>query len=196
MDMTIFQVESNKVIPKQGSLLVSAPYLRDYHFARSVVLLVEHSDEGSMGIVLNKPFHYVTRLNDLIPELEFGPPITVSKGGPVSRETLFYLHMLGDLKGALPLGNGLYLNGDFEEMKRYILDGNPIEGVVRFFAGYAGWQANQLMQEIEENAWMVTQIDSIDLLHPYPYDLWKQSLSQMGEKYALWARYPQYPTLN
>ena len=116
MDMTIFQVESNKVIPKQGSLLVSAPYLRDYHFARSVVLLVEHSDEGSMGIVLNKPFHYVTRLNDLIPELEFGPPITVSKGGPVSRETLFYLHTLGDLKGALPLGNGLYLNGDFKEM--------------------------------------------------------------------------------
>lgn len=196
MDMTVFQIESNKVIPKQGSILISAPYLKDYHFARSVVLLVEHSEEGSMGIVLNKHFHYLTLLNDLVPELEFVSRIPVFKGGPVSRETLFYLHTLSELKGAFPLGNGLYLNGDFEEMKRYILKGEPTEGVVRFFAGYAGWQGDQLIQEIEENAWMVSETGAMDLLHPYQHDLWQRSLSQMGGKYAVWARYPQYPTLN
>ena len=56
MDMTIFQIESNKALPRQGSLLISAPFLRDYHFARSVVLVVEHNEEGTMGIVLNKSF--------------------------------------------------------------------------------------------------------------------------------------------
>ena len=196
MDMTIFQIESNKVLPKQGSFLISAPYLKDYHFSRSVVLLVEHGEEGSMGIVLNKHFHYLLTLNDLVPELEFTPRIPVFKGGPVSRETLFYLHRLKDLKGALPLGNGLYLNGDFEQMKRYILEGNPTQGVVRFFSGYAGWQGEQLLQEIEENSWMVSNRLSMDLLHPMQKDLWKNSLTELGGKYALWARYPKYPTLN
>ncbi len=196
MDMTIFQVESNKVLPKQGSLLISAPFLKDYHFSRAVVLLLEHNDEGSMGIILNKRFHYALSLNDLVPELEFMPPIPLYKGGPVSRETIFYLHTLKDLKGAFPIGNGLYVNGDFEGMQRYILDGNPTEGVVRFFSGYAGWEKNQLLQEIEENAWMVADIDQTDLLHPYQKELWQQSMSQLGGKYALWARYPEYPTLN
>lgn len=196
MDMTIFQIESNKVLPKQGSILISVPFLKDYHFARSVVLLVEHGGEGSMGIVLNKPYHYLVMLNDLVPTLEFAPRIPVYKGGPVDRETLFYLHTLKDLKGAIPLNDHLYLNGDFNEMQQYILDGGPTDGVVRFFTGYAGWQGNQLMQEIEENSWLVSNEEPMDLLHPYLHDLWQRSLTQMGGKYALWSRYPQYPTLN
>ena len=73
MDMTVFQVESNKVLPRQGGLLISAPFLRDYHFSRSVVLMVEHNDEGSMGIVLNKNFSNLMTLNDIVPALEYMP---------------------------------------------------------------------------------------------------------------------------
>ena len=108
MDMTVFQVESNKVLPKQGSLLISAPFLRDYHFARSVVLVVDHNEEGSMGIVVNKNFNNLMTLNELVPSLASLPPIPLYKGGPVSRETLFYLHTLSFLTGAFPMGNGLY----------------------------------------------------------------------------------------
>ena len=149
MDMSIFQIESNKMKPQAGSILISAPFLRDYHFARSVVLLVEHNDEGSMGIVLNKKFNYQINLDELVPELEFMPKIPVYKGGPVSRDILFYLHTLHELEGAVSLGNGLYLNGNFDQLKQYILDGNPVEGVIRFFTGYAGWDAGQLEKEIE-----------------------------------------------
>ena len=138
MDMHVFQVESNKVLPQQGSILISSPFMNDYHFTRAVVLLIEHNDEGSMGIIMNKDFRYHILLNDLIPELEFAQRVPVYKGGPVSRETIFFLHTLKDLEGALPLGNGLYLNGDFNAVQQYILDGKPIEGVIRFFAGYAG----------------------------------------------------------
>ena len=106
MDMHVFQVESNKVLPQQGSILISSPFMNDYHFTRAVVLLIEHNDEGSMGIIMNKDFRYHILLNDLIPELEFAQRVPVYKGGPVSRETIFFLHTLKDLEGALPLGNG------------------------------------------------------------------------------------------
>ena len=196
MDMSIFQIESNKATPRQGSLLVSAPFLKDYHFARSVVLVVEHNDEGSMGIVMNKNFSNLMTLNELVPELASIPPIPLYKGGPVGRDTLFYLHTFSYLKDALPLGNGLYVNGDFEQMKRYILAGGETQGTVRFFMGYAGWQRGQLTQEIEANTWMVSNDSQVDLLNMYLRDLWKESLCNMGGKYAVWSRYPKYPIMN
>ena len=196
MDMSIFQIESNKATPRQGSLLVSAPFLKDYHFARSVVLVVEHNDEGSMGIVMNKNFSNLMTLNELVPELASIPPIPLYKGDPVGRDTLFYLHTFSYLKDALPLGNGLYVNGDFEQMKRYILAGGETQGMVRFFMGYAGWQRGQLTQEIEANTWMVSNDSQVDLLNMYLRDLWKESLCDMGGKYAVWSRYPKYPIMN
>ena len=196
MDMSIFQIESNKATPRQGSLLVSAPFLKDYHFARSVVLVVEHNDEGSMGIVMNKNFSNLMTLNELVPELASIPPIPLYKGGPVGRDTLFYLHTFSYLKDALPLGNGLYVNGDFEQMKRYILAGGETQGTVRFFMGYAGWQRGQLTQEIEANTWMVSNDSQVNLLNMYLRDLWKDSLCDMGGKYAVWSRYPKYPIMN
>ena len=196
MDMSIFQIESNKATPRQGSLLVSAPFLKDYHFARSVVLVVEHNNEGSMGIVMNKNFSNLMTLNELVPELASIPPIPLYKGGPVGRDTLFYLHTFSYLKDALPLGNGLYVNGDFEQMKRYILAGGETQGMVRFFMGYAGWQRGQLTQEIEANTWMVSNDSQVDLLNMYLRDLWKESLCDMGGKYAVWSRYPKYPIMN
>ena len=196
MDMSIFQIESNKATPRQGSLLVSAPFLKDYHFARSVVLVVEHNDEGSMGIVMNKNFSNLMTLNELVPELASIPPIPLYKGGPVGRDTLFYLHTFSYLKDALPLGNGLYVNGDFEQMKRYILAGGETQGMVRFFMGYAGWQRGQLTQEIEANTWMVSNDSQVDLLNMYLRDLWKESLCDMGGKYAVWSRDPKYPIMN
>ena len=94
------------------------------------------------------------------------------------------------------MGNGLYVNGDFEQMKRYILAGGETQGMVRFFMGYAGWQRGQLTQEIEANTWMVSNDSQVDLLNMYLRDLWKESLCDMGGKYAVWSRYPTYPIMN
>lgn len=194
--MHLFQIESNKTIPAKGDILISSPFLNDYHFARSVVLLIEHNEEGSMGIIMNKDFHYHILLNDLIPALEFAPKIPIYKGGPMSRDTIFFLHTFKDLKGALPLGNGLYMNGDFEEVQQYILDGKPVDGVFRFFSGYAGWENKQLEKEIEENSWLVSSSNKEALLDLHFRELWHNSLSDLGGKYAIWARYPLYPSLN
>ena len=196
MDMNIFQVESNKILPRQGGLLIAAPFLRDYRFARSVVLMIDHNEEGSMGLVLNKSFSNLMTLNEIVPALASLPPIPLYRGGPVGRDTLFYLHTLSYLKDALPIGNGLYVNGDFEQMQQYILSGAPTQGVVRFFMGYSGWQKGQLKQEIEANTWIVNNDSEVDLLNMYLRDLWKESLCDMGGKYAVWSRYPKYPIMN
>ena len=196
MDMTLFQVESNKEFPRQGSLLIAAPFLRDYQFSRTVILMVEHNEEGSMGIILNKNFNNLMTLNEVVPELASLPPIPLYKGGPVGRDTLFYLHTLSYLKDALPLGNGLYLNGDFNQMQQYILSGAPTQGVARFFMGYAGWQKGQLKQEMKQNTWIVNNESQVDLLNMYLRDLWQEALCDMGGKYMIWSRYPKYPFMN
>lgn len=196
MDMTIFQIESNKIQPRKGDLLISAPFLKDFYFARSVILMIENNDEGSMGIVLNKSFSNFMTLNEVIPELASLPPIPLYKGGPVERKTLFYLHSFSELKDALPLGNGLYVNGDFEQMKRYLLCGGSTQGYIRFFMGYTGWQKGQLKQEIETNTWIINKDSHLDLLNMNLRDLWKESLCDMGGKYAVWSHYPNYPIMN
>ena len=196
MDMTIFQIESNKIHPRKGDLLISAPFLKDFYFARSVILMIENNDEGSMGIVLNKSFSNLMTLNEVIPELASLPPIPLYKGGPVERKTLFYLHSFSELKDALPLGNGLYVNGDFEQMKRYLLCGGATQGYIRFFMGYTGWQKGQLKQEIETNTWIINKDSRLDLLNMHLRDLWKESLCDMGGKYAVWSHYPKYPIMN
>ena len=196
MDMTLFQVESNKEFPRQGSLLIAAPFLRDYQFSRTVILMVEHNEEGSMGIILNKNFSNLMTLNEVVPELASLPPIPLYKGGPVGRDTLFYLHTLSYLKDALPLGNGLYLNGDFNQMQQYILSGAPTQGVARFFMGYAGWQKGQLKQEMMQNTWIVNNGSQVDLLNMYLRDLWQEALCDMGGMYMIWSRYPKYPFMN
>ena len=81
MDMRIFQVKTNKALPAMGSILIASPLLSDYHFARTVILMVTHNEEGSMGIVMNQMFHHDITLNELIPGLDSVPGIPVFKGG-------------------------------------------------------------------------------------------------------------------
>ena len=90
-------------------------------------------------------------------EFKYIDEIPLYKGGPIATDTLFYLHTLADIPGAISICTGLYLNGDFEEIKRYILQGNKISEHIRFFLGYSGWESEQLSNEIRENTWLVSE---------------------------------------
>ncbi len=196
MDMRIFQVKANKALPVMGSTLIASPLLSDYQFTRAVILMVTHNEEGSMGLVMNRKFHHHVTLNQLIPGFDSVPDIPVFKGGPVGRDTIFFLHTIDELEGALKISDELYLNGDFEEMKEYILKGNPLEGHVRFFAGYAGWDNGQLQKEIQEDCWMVGESHCKQLLDYHNPKLWNESMNDLGQKYRIWAKYPVYPSFN
>jgi putative transcriptional regulator len=196
MNMNVFQFEANSNPPAQGKILISSPFLKDSQFARSVVLIIEHNERGSVGITLNKEFPYQVWLNDLLPGIQLNTRIPVSVGGPVDRETLFFVHRFDQLKDAIPIGNGLYINGEFNEVLRYISDGNPTDGFIRFFFGCTGWTQGQLTYEIQENSWLVSAGNKEALLNERPDTMWSLCLNNLGGKYALWARYPQYPSLN
>ena len=155
IDSDIFKIQSNNVLPSRGKILISEPFLRDATFGRSVVLLIDHTEEGSMGLIINKQLPIF--VNDIIKEFKYIEDIPLYKGGPIATDTLFYLHTLADISGAIPISKGLFLNGDFEEIKRYILQGNQIDRYIRFFLGYSGWESEQLSTELRENTWLVSK---------------------------------------
>ena len=191
----IFNIETNHVVPSRGKVLISEPFLYDEMFGRSVILLVDHSTDGTMGLVLNKPLPL--SLNDVLKEFKDISNIPIYKGGPLSTDTLFYLHTLKDVEDSLQIGKGVYLNGDFDAIRRYILQGNDIDGKIRFFLGYSGWEHDQLCQEIEENTWLIGSTSIASLMNEKgSAELWKNVLGQLGGKYEIWSRFPQIPTLN
>ena len=194
IDSDIFKIQSNNVLPSRGKILISEPFLRDATFGRSVILLVDHTDEGSMGLVINKQLPLF--LNDIIMEFKYLDEIPLYKGGPIATDTLFYLHTLSDIPGSISISKGLYLNGDFDALKKHILQGNEINGKVRFFLGYSGWECEQLIQEIKENTWIIAKEDPSYLLDGEVKDMWKNALGKLGSKYETWSRFPQVPSLN
>lgn len=192
----IFQVKSNNITPKKGRILLASPLLNDYHFARTVILMVSHGNNGDMGVVLNKDFRYHVSLNDLVKDLEDLPAIPVYKGGPVGRDTMFFIHDIEEINNSLPLGNGLFMNGDFNQMIDYIKSGNPISDRVRFYLGYAGWEEGQLQSEMEEDTWIVSELSKDRLFKENYRSLWMNCMNDMGEPYCTWAKYPTFPTMN
>ncbi len=194
-DTDIFRIETNHVVPTRGKVLISEPFLCDYMFGRSVVLLIDHTKDSTMGLILNKPSPLC--LGDLFKEVIYKKEIPIYLGGPLSNDTLFYLHTLKGVEGAMPIRKGFYVNGDFNAIRQYIMEGNEIRGKIRFFLGYAGWDHQQLNQEIKENTWLVSTENTHSLMNEEEsQDLWKNSLGKLGGKYEMWSRFPQIPSLN
>jgi putative transcriptional regulator len=193
LDFNIFKIEYNKVAPKKGRVLVSEPFLQDTYFKRSLVLLTEHSDEGAVGFVLNKPLE--VKVNEVMNDFPVSPA-GVSIGGPVSTNTIHYLHTLGEIipNSVHVLGN-IYWGGDFEAVKSMIKAGEISTEQIRFFLGYSGWHAGQLENELTQNSWLVTEIKPSQIMKPNT-NIWKNTLSQLGEKYKIWSNFPENPSLN
>ena len=194
IDSDIFKIQSNNVLPSRGKILISEPFLRDATFGRSVILLIDHTDEGTMGLIINKPLPIF--VNDIIKEFKYINDIPLYKGGPVATDTLFYLHTLANISGAIPVSKGLYLNGDFDEIKKYILQGNKVDQHIRFFLGYCGWEGEQLNDELKENTWLGSKEDKDYLMNSDTKDMWKEALEKLGSKYEAWSRFPRVPTFN
>ena len=194
IDSDIFKIQSNNVLPSRGKILISEPFLRDATFGRSVVLLIDHTEEGSMGLIINKQLPIF--VNDIIKEFKYIENIPLYKGGPIATDTLFYLHTLADIPGAIPISKGLYLNGDFDEIKKYILQGNKVDRYIRFFLGYSGWESEQLSTELKENTWLVSKEENAYLMNGDTKDMWKQALEKLGSKYETRSRLTQVPNFN
>lgn len=178
----------------KGKLLVAEPsILNDASFNRSVILLSEHNNEGSVGFIMNKPSEF--NLNDLIPEMPNSH--TVYIGGPVSRENLYFIHNVPTLiPDSQDIGNGLYWGGDFEAVQELLKSDLLSTDNIRFFLGYSGWSKDQLADELETTSWIVMENKFANIFMITDSSSWKEQLLKFGEKYKLWANAPENPTLN
>ncbi len=180
--------------PKKGRLLISEPFLQDTYFRRSVVLLTEHNKEGTVGFVLNKPAKLT--VGDVVDDFpDFDAELSI--GGPVATDTIHFCHSLGDLiPNSVKVINDIYWGGDFNTLKSLIKTGLINNSQVRFFIGYSGWGEGQLERELTENSWVVSDIRTWNVLTQYDKTAWKDALNNLGEKYKMWANYPENPVLN
>ncbi len=170
----------------RGHLLIAAPSLFDY-FRRTVVLVLEHTPEGAMGVVLGRETE--TLVSDAVPALAdlADEEDVVFLGGPVAPESVV---ALGDFEQPDQAGNRIVgslgtvdPDGTNDSLRR-----------LRVFAGYAGWSPGQLDAELDSDAWIVQPADAED-----PFlagDIWSDALGRKGGRYRLMATMPADPSLN
>ena len=190
----LIRIKTNNIKPGPGKILISEPFLFDYYFKRSVILLAEHNKEGTFGVIINKPM--AVSFNEVVKDFpEFDSHIYL--GGPVKTDNLFYIHTLGDqIENSLPILEGLYWGGDLEKIREMILIGQLNEGNSRFFIGYSGWMPKQLDKELKRDSWLVSNLSTHQVMHAETESMWQDSLLDLGEKYRHWTNFPSEPTLN
>lgn len=189
----IFKLTHNNIKPTQGKVLVSEPFAPDSIFSRSIILLAEHNEEGTVGFILNKPF------NRKISEFssEFGNfDMNVSLGGPVGNEHIYYIHTYGEkIPGSIHIRNNLFWGGEFNVVQTMLETGVLDEKKIRFFVGYSGWNSEQLMNEIKKDYWLVSDID-VKTIMQNDKKIWEKTVSALEKPYKIWQYFPENPNLN
>jgi len=190
----ILKIRTNNIKPTKGKILISEPFLVDYYFKRSVVLLAEHNEEGSFGLIINKPVDL--HLSDIVKDFpSFDTPVYL--GGPVKTDSLYFIHTLGnEIDDSLEISEGLYWGGDIEIVKELITIGKMDPKEIKFFVGYSGWVSKQLEGELARNSWLVANIKAKDVMESNPENMWKKTVKNLGGDYAYWTNFPSDPALN
>jgi putative transcriptional regulator len=190
----ILRIKTNNIAPAKGRILISEPFLYDYFFKRSVILLAEHNDKGSFGVIINKPIQ--ARFNEVVRDFpKFSASVFL--GGPVQNDSLFFIHTLGEqISDSTEILPGLYWGGDIAQVKEMIAVKILSPNDIRFFIGYSGWAPKQLQEELDRNSWAVSTIDTEKLLDAVPAKMWSASLEMLGKDYSHWTNFPDDPALN
>jgi putative transcriptional regulator len=177
----------------RGKLLIATPPLPDPNFWRTVVLVVDHSEEGALGLVLNRPSN--ATVGEAVPQLGqlLDNEQTVFVGGPVQPSGVLVLARFEDPSDSplLAFGDvGLIALGGTEEA----LDVDVHQA--RAFVGHSGWGPGQLDAELQRGDWIVEAATAEDAFTERPMQLWSDVLTRKGGRYALLARIPPDPSVN
>jgi putative transcriptional regulator len=177
----------------KGKILISTPDISGDIFSRSVVLIIEHNENGSFGLILNKKNSQMSgKFKNL-----FDFPIEVYDGGPVENDKVFFI-----VKGKKvtetysEITDDFYLTEDIENIMSAILSNELKIEDIKIFSGYSGWTALQLDDEIQKKLWTVVEIYNLDYTLPNDQTLWKSIMQNLGGEYLLWANSPEDISLN
>lgn len=174
----------NEIASLKNHFLIAMPSLTDKYFARSVTFIVEHSDQGAMGIVINQPstltFRELIKMSDTKVEVEenMGDTIVVC-GGPVNADRGFVLHSSqGGYSSSVQVTSQISLTTSKDVLTELSKNTGPTKSVVAL--GYAGWEAGQLEQEIQQNAWLTIEADTQILFDTPIRQKWQAAVNKLG----------------
>jgi len=195
---------------EKGTLLIAGPGMYDPNFRQSVILLCEHNDRGSMGLVINRPTELV--LTEVVHQLSGAErDDVVYSGGPVQPDHLLILiradweppsshHVFSDVYLGTDLATLQSLVSGSESSDPPAEDSRgshlPLDAVFRGYAGYAGWSAGQLDGELATESWIVVPGDSKWIFDADPKVVWPELMRSLGPKHAVYATMPRDPHLN
>jgi putative transcriptional regulator len=176
-----------------GKLLIASPAILDPNFRRTVVFVTAHTDDGAVGLILNRPSE--TTIGEAVPQLESlaDRDLPVFVGGPVNPKGVAVLAEFDD-----PDDAGVWVVDaiGYLALDDALEDGPPPLGRIRVFAGVAGWGEQQLEAELERDDWFVEPASPNDVFTADPAGLWSSVLRRKGGEYELVARMPFDPSLN
>jgi putative transcriptional regulator len=192
-DDVLMSIQTRRIV---GRLLVASPALVDANFRRAVVLMLDHSDDGALGLVVNRPMD--VDVSSVLPAWQphTTAPGRLFQGGPVQLDSALGLVAVPGT-GSQPIGVRLLIGSvglvDLDAPPEVIAPG--LAGL-RIFAGYAGWSAGQLESEISQGAWYVVDSEPRDAFTDRPERLWREVLRRQRGRLAMMSTYPDDPNLN
>jgi len=193
-EVDLFAILPEDKIPEKGKILISEPFLPDTFFNRSIVYLTDHTEQGSVGFILNKKLDL--KICDAIEGFEDWEE-TLNMGGPVAPDTLHYLHNLGKIiPKSIQIDKNIFWGGELDLIRELIKMGKITGSQIRFFLGYSGWSAGQLERELKENSWVIASVKSDMIMNNSSDDTWKKVLRSLNNKYRVWADFPDSPDMN
>lgn len=177
----------------KGYFLISSGALMDPNFHKTVILLCEHREEGSYGLIVNRPVDPPSSLKSSMPFTS----TRLFEGGPVQPEILQVLHPYGKgMDNCMEVIPGLWLGGDFEALREGFDIGKYSPDACRFFLGYSGWGEKQLVNEVKTGSWLTIPAN-LDLLDANEPDrLWGQAVRECGADNPIYKFFPDDPTVN
>ncbi|TGN24291.1 YqgE/AlgH family protein [Empedobacter tilapiae] len=177
---------------KKGTILVAKPTLSNDIFQRSIILITEHLESGSIGFILNRSSHIPISI--FVSEIESGS--IVYEGGPVDKENIYYIHKRPDLiKNSEKIVDNLYWSGSYDDVREAVNQNLIQNNEIKFFIGYCGWAPKQIKDELDHNSWTITDLD-FDIFENWDANLWKTLMKQLGGENLIWLNTPADPSMN
>ncbi|MGZ5264236.1 MAG: YqgE/AlgH family protein [Kaistella sp.] len=177
----------------KGKILISTPDISGDIFSRSVVLIVDHNDEGAFGLILNKKNKNMSaRLLNI-----FGFQVDVYEGGPVENDKIFFISKGKKVtENYSEISDEFYLTEDIENVISGIIENRVLVDEIKVFSGYSGWSSQQLESEIKRKMWTAVEVYNLDYTLPNDESLWKSIMQNLGGKFLLWANAPEDVSMN
>ena len=178
----------------KGKLLISSPgLLTDMIFYKSIILIVDQTDEGITGFILNRPSDlFMYKEIDTSKKIKIG----LNYGGPVSSDHYFLLRSKKEYFEILNIYDNIYWGNNIEFLFNLIEENKVGINDFILFQGYSGWGRDQLDNEIENNSWIVNDKKEDDVFKFKEKNSWNNLIKNLGDKYVLWSNSPDDITLN